>query len=110
MISGSATRRAAVAAAPSPDAIASSTLRMNVRTRERRAVLTSVRRAILRAIFLAEAVFAILGSDINLSAHYPMTMRKAAVYAQRQVKGQARKAILVQAIMPFLQSWQAAFH
>jgi hypothetical protein len=76
-------------------------LRMNVRTRERRAVLTSVRRSILRVIFLAEAVFAIFVSDIILSAHYPMTMRKAAVYAQRWGKGQATRPVLVQGISFF---------
>src|SRR3712207_9531215 len=59
MISGSASRNAAWAAAWSPVAIASSTLRMKVRMRLRRERLTSVRFAILRVIFLADVVLAI---------------------------------------------------
>ena len=62
MISGCAAWRAVCAADLSPDAIASSTLRIKLRIRERRAVLISVRRAILRTIFLAERVFAIKNS------------------------------------------------
>jgi len=50
---------AASAVARLPVAIASSTLRMNVRIWDRRAFLISVRRAILRAAFLADLVFAI---------------------------------------------------
>src|SRR5262245_52718299 len=62
MISGSADFSAASAAALSPDAIASSTLRTEVRMRERRAVLTAVRRAITRAALRAEEVLAICRS------------------------------------------------
>src|SRR6185295_19962617 len=60
MISGSAAFRAASAAALSPEAIASSTLRTELRMRERRAVLMSVRRAITRAALRAEEVLAIV--------------------------------------------------
>src|SRR5215469_14656976 len=56
---GSAATRAAVAAALSPRAMASSTWRSEVRMRERRALFTSVRRAILRVAFLADLVLAI---------------------------------------------------
>ncbi len=59
MISGCASRRASDARALSPDVIASSTRRMNVLIRDRRAVFTAVRLAILRTIFLADFVFAI---------------------------------------------------
>src|SRR6266436_2430271 len=56
---GSAATRAAFAAALLPPAIASSTWRNDVRMRERRALFTSVRRAILRVAFLADLVLAI---------------------------------------------------
>src|SRR5579871_1198066 len=56
---GSAATRAAWAAALSPLAIAASTLRSAVRMREQRALLISVRRAILRVAFLADLVLAI---------------------------------------------------
>src|SRR5690606_31771964 len=69
--SGSAARRAAVAASLSPLAIASSTLRRKVRTRLRRAVLILVRFSILRVAFLAEGVFAILEF---LVAHGPCAL------------------------------------
>src|SRR3569623_1707464 len=59
-ISGSAALRAATASSCLPPAMASSTLRMKVRIRDRRDLLISVRAAILRADFLAEAVFAIV--------------------------------------------------
>src|SRR5947209_4073975 len=59
MISGSAAFSAAAAAALSPEAIASSTLRTELRMRERRAVLMSVRRAITRVALRAEDVLAI---------------------------------------------------
>ncbi|MEM9897778.1 MAG: hypothetical protein AAF742_00190 [Pseudomonadota bacterium] len=42
----------------SPEAIASSTFRKKVRTRDRRALFTKVRRSIFRTIFLADEVFA----------------------------------------------------
>src|SRR5260370_1217720 len=56
---GSAATRAVFAAALLPLAIASSTPRSDVRMRERRALFTSVRRAILRVAFLADLVLAI---------------------------------------------------
>src|SRR5215467_9364539 len=59
MICGPAALRASVAAALSPDLIASSTLRTEVRISERRDLLTSVRRAITRAALRAEEVLAI---------------------------------------------------
>src|SRR5882672_10846238 len=59
MISGSADFRASTAAALSPEAIASSTLRIVARISERRDLLTSVRRAMTRAALRAEEVLAI---------------------------------------------------
>jgi hypothetical protein len=59
MTNGWAARRAAAAAPGSPAAIASSTLRTQVRIWLRRDRLTSARRSILRTAFLAERVFAI---------------------------------------------------
>src|SRR3712207_5864289 len=60
MICGWASLSAARAASLSPDAIASSTLRIKVRILERGTLLMAVRRAILRAAFLAEDVLAIM--------------------------------------------------
>ena len=57
-ISGIAALNASSALFLSPDAIASSTLRTKVRTRERRALFTAVRRSILRTIFFADVVLA----------------------------------------------------
>src|SRR5205814_10327376 len=57
---GSASLRAATALLRSPEASASSTLPTNVRSRERRALLTSVRRAIWRVALRADFVLAIL--------------------------------------------------
>src|SRR5690242_13101884 len=65
MISGWAAFRASAAADLSPEAIASSTLRRKVRIRERRVLLTSVRRAILRVAFLADVVLAIETSSFS---------------------------------------------
>src|SRR5579859_4800491 len=59
MSAGSAATRAAWAAALLPPLMASSTSRSELRMRERRALLTSVRRAILRVAFLADLVLAI---------------------------------------------------
>jgi len=56
---GSASARAAVAWLRSPEAIASSTLRIAERMRERRDLLTTVRRAAWRAAFFADFVLAI---------------------------------------------------
>src|SRR5471030_529861 len=56
MISGSAAFRAARAAFGSPEAMASSTLRIKPRTRVLRAVLMAVRLAVVRTRFLAEAI------------------------------------------------------
>src|SRR5690606_12795024 len=59
LISGSAALSAVEAAAWSPEAIASSTLRMKVRMRLRRDLLVAVRAAILRVAFWADGVLAI---------------------------------------------------
>src|SRR5262249_42508666 len=59
MSAGSAATRAACAEALLPLAIASSTLRSELRMRERRPLFTAVRRAILRVAFLADLVLAI---------------------------------------------------
>ena len=64
MITGSAALNAAVAAFASPVAIASSTLRTELRSTLRRALLISVLRAILRVAFLAELVLAM---DLSLA-------------------------------------------
>ncbi len=56
---GSASAMAATAAVRSPAEIASSTLRTVLRTRARRPLLTSVRRAIWRVAFLADFVLGI---------------------------------------------------
>src|SRR3982074_3671696 len=58
MMTGSAAFKAAIALSRSPAAIASSTLPTNVRRRDRRALLTAVRRAMTRVAFLAELVLA----------------------------------------------------
>src|SRR5690349_914919 len=58
MITGSAAFSAAVAAPASPPAIASSTLRIELRRVERRALLISVRRAIWRVALRADFVLA----------------------------------------------------
>src|SRR5580704_1597896 len=74
MISGSAARSAASAAVLSPAVIASSTVRTKPRMRDRRALLITVRRAILRVAFLADDVLAI-GSVSGVAA---VTPRKSA--------------------------------
>src|SRR5690606_13818219 len=66
--SGSAALNATTAASLSPLKSASSTLRMKVRTRERRDLLISVRAVILRTAFLAEGVLAI-NASLFLSAN-----------------------------------------
>src|SRR5262245_29129827 len=58
MMTGAASLSAASAAVRSPVAIASSTLRTKLRIFERRALLISVRRAILRVALRAELVLA----------------------------------------------------
>ena len=60
MISGWAAFSAAFAASASPDAMASSTLRMKVLMRLRRAVLTAVRRSIWRTRFFADGELAMM--------------------------------------------------
>src|SRR5450759_4194585 len=58
MITGSASLNTVIAALRSPAAIASSTLRTDLRSKERRVLLTSVLRAILRVALRAELVLA----------------------------------------------------
>src|SRR5262245_42158726 len=60
MSSGWTSVKAASAAALSPAASASSTLRIYVRTRDRLFLLPAARRAILRVAFLAEDVLAMM--------------------------------------------------
>src|SRR5688572_27552822 len=60
MMIGSASLRAAAALVWSPEAIASSTLPIEVRSCERRALLISVRFAMTRVALRAELVFAML--------------------------------------------------
>lgn len=65
MSAGSASAMAESARARSPAASASSTLRMAERIRERRDLLTTVRRAIWRVAFLADFVLAMgLGHEL----------------------------------------------
>src|SRR5690606_8533710 len=78
IISGWAALRAAAATVWSPAAIASSTLRMKLRTRERRDLLTRVRAAILRVAFFAESVLAIDASLQNLTQTPPSPCRVTA--------------------------------
>src|SRR5690606_4206867 len=56
--------------------MASSTLRMKVRTRLRRDLLTAVRAAILRVAFLAEGVLAI---TVLLASNRPIALKVAGV-------------------------------
>src|SRR4051812_7212951 len=70
MISGAADFKAAIAAVLSPEAIASSTLRTEVRMSERRDLLISVRRAITRAALRAEEVLAIDGSSVGRAGQF----------------------------------------
>jgi len=58
IITGSASLNAVIAVFRSPAAIASSTLRTDLRSKERRVLLTSVLRAILRVALRAELVLA----------------------------------------------------
>lgn len=83
MISGCATFSADCAAAASPAAIASSTLRIKVRIRDRRAVLTVVRRSIFRTIFFADDVFAI--NDVS-AIGAPTARKSCGMSAARQMK------------------------
>src|SRR5579862_6448699 len=83
-ISSDCTSTNAVRARPrSPAASASSNLRTKVRTRERRALLTSVRRAILRIAFLAPGLFAIGRCAASNGARQGRLLKKgAAIYAE----------------------------
>ena len=66
---GSAATSAAWAVARLPLEIASSTLRKQVRMRERRALLIAVLRAILREAFFADLVLAIIHPGISGPMH-----------------------------------------
>ena len=80
MICGCASRSAVRAASLSPEAIASSTRRMKERMRVRGILLDAVRRAILRAAFLAEGVFAISihSKCVVLAARIPIAVGETA--------------------------------
>src|SRR5579862_313409 len=82
-ISSDCTSTNAVRARPrSPAASASSNLRTNVRTRDRRALLTSVRRAILRIAFLAPGLFAMVLGRPRMDAQRRRRKKEAAIYAK----------------------------
>ena len=90
MIAGSAALNAASAALRSPLAIASSTLRTELRSAERRALLTSVRRAIWRVALRADLVLAMaLSFDLALAAGYP---REAAGSCKKMSGGESLAA------------------
>src|SRR5688572_31734114 len=78
MICGCASRSAVLAASLSPEAIASSTLRMKLRMRVRGTLFIAVRRAILRAAFLAEGVLAMSNPFLNLLPLEPRAAAKVA--------------------------------
>src|SRR5690606_15406971 len=69
----------------SPAAMAASTLRTVDRRRERRVLLTSVRRTVWRAAFCAELVLAILSSflDVGASPRRPGALNKLAASVLR---------------------------
>lgn len=64
MVSDSAALRAVSACLGSPEAMASSTARQEVRMRERRALFTAVRRAMTRVAFFADFVFAMIQTGL----------------------------------------------
>src|SRR5262249_5171555 len=111
MITGSASRKAASAFPRSPAAMASSTLRTQLRIFERRALLIAVRRAILRAALRAETVLAMLyylGScDLkHCSRDRSMLQWRALIVGEQQERqrspghGRRAGAERPQAIMP----------
>src|SRR5262245_6720113 len=87
MITGSASRNAASAVLRSPLAIASSTLRTKLRISERRPLLISVRRAILRAALRAEGVLGM--AELVLRAAGWPTRRRAARYRKKRAAARA---------------------
>src|SRR5262245_25340635 len=86
MITGSASRNAASAVPRSPLAIASSTLRTKLRISERRPLLISVRRAILRAALRAEGV---LGMAVLVLRAAGWPVRRAARYRKKRAAARA---------------------
>src|SRR3974390_2997412 len=76
MITGSAAFSAAVAALRSPLAIASSTLRTELRSTERRVLLIAVRRAILRVALRADVVLAIRSISFSTTRPLPAKPQK----------------------------------
>src|SRR3989440_11211724 len=96
MIAGSACLKASSALLRSPLAIASSTLPTNVRSRERRALLTAVRRAILRGAFLADDVLAISLSFCGrpLDRRHPPVPEKS----KRRLEPRRQLALLIVAL------------
>src|SRR5215472_1290168 len=87
MITGSASRSAASAVPRSPLAIASSTLRTELRISERRPLLISVRRAILRAALRAEGVLGM--AELVLRAAGWPTRRRAGRYRKKRAAAKA---------------------
>ena len=97
--SGCALLNASLAALLLPEAIASSTLRRKVLTRERRALFTSVRRAILRTIFWADEVLAISSRKFS---YFLRPGRGRGVAYSGEIWGRQRRIIAV-----FCHRWQA---
>ena len=99
--SGCAAFNAAAAAALSPEAIASSTLRTEVLVRLRRALLTAVWRAIFRIAFLAERVLAIVnvfpGSDPDGQTNFELS---TGCGCGKSIAPQSRFRGLIKALWP----------
>lgn len=87
-ISGCAARNALFAADLSPVEMASSTCRKYVRTRERRALLTAVRREILRTIFFADDVLAMSFSFRLQAIKRERLQARARVYSDASMERQ----------------------
>lgn len=108
-ISGCAVLRAAAAASLSPDAMASSTLRIWVLVRDRREVLIVVRRAIFRTIFFADLVFAIDHSlsIVRAGPNVPLSLSLPRIYLGMQV-GSTCVTVGAIASRPTLAKWFCA--
>src|SRR5438094_9630126 len=90
IITGSASRSAASALLRSPAEIASSTLRTKLRIFERRALLISVRRAILRVALRAELVLAMPVLVLRANARPVHAISQKASAAARALAANAR--------------------
>src|ERR1700757_3439144 len=89
--------KAALAWVASPADTASSKRRRKVRTRERRALFTSVRRAILRTAFLAPGVLAILQLSKTSSPGEPGGENRRRGYTQGRSRGQCPPPLMREA-------------